>query len=130
MVSNKKRIVFSFPVYISFVRKDESLLREHYQVKSFLLDQKPSRILLSLLNQFFFLLCHSFSTDAYVSFFATYSSFLPAIFSRIFNKPHLIILGGTDCCAYPSFNYGNFQKRFLGWITCQSLKWSNHLLPV
>ena len=124
------KIIFSFPVYISFIKKDESLLREYFQVKSFLFHQQPRRILFSFLLQFLFLLRHAFTAKAYVSFFAGYSSFLPALFAKLSGKPHLTILGGTDCCAFPSFQYGNFQKRTLGWFTCQSLKWSSHLLPV
>ncbi len=130
MASRKKKIVFSFPTYISFVRKDEALLKEHFEVRSFLLDQKPSHIFFSIMKQFFFLLRHAFSASAYVSFFATYSSFFPSVFAKLTGKPNLIILGGTDCCAYPSFHYGNFQRGLLGWVTCQSLKWADHLLPV
>ncbi|MFI5134366.1 MAG: glycosyltransferase family 4 protein [Chitinophagales bacterium] len=130
MSERRKKIIFSFPVHISFVKKDESLLREHFETESFLFNQQPSAIIFSFIRQFFFLLRHLFSASAYVSFFAGYSSFLPALFARISGKPNLIILGGTDCCAYPSFHYGNFQKRVLGWFTCKSLRWSNHLLPV
>jgi len=130
MSARRKKIIFSFPVYISFVRKDESLLQEYFDTKSFLFNQQPTSIIFSFIRQFLFLLRHCFSTSVYISFFAGYSSFLPALFARISGKPNLIILGGTDCCAYPSFRYGNFQKKVLGWFTCQSLKWSDHLLPV
>lgn len=125
-----KKIIFSYPVYASFVRNDESLLKQHFKVKSFYLNQKKSVLLFYLIKQFFFLLFQSFGTELYVSFFAGYSSFLPGLFSKVFSKPHLIILGGTDCVSFPSIRYGNYQKKILGWVTCSSLKMATHLAPV
>ena len=62
--------------------------------------------------------------------FGGYWSFLPCLFGRIFNTPCFIILGGTDCVAFPSLRYGSLQKKILK----QFIKWSYQLatclLPV
>jgi len=112
------------------VRNDESLLKKKFRVHSYFFDQKKLKLPFSFVFQFFFLLFKGWRSDIFVSWFAGYSSFLPSIFSKLFNKPHLIILGGTDCYSFPSIRYGNFQKRLHGWFTCQSLKMATHLSPV
>src|ERR1700733_11608350 len=128
--SKSKKIFFSFPVYASFVRNDEALMKQYFRVDSYLFDQRKNRVIISFLQQFFHLLFKGWQYDEYVSFFAGYSSFLPAVFAKIFRKPHLIILGGTDCSNFPSIGYGNFYKKKLGWFTCSSLKMATHLAPV
>lgn len=127
---SQPKIIFTFPIYASFVRNDEAMMKKHFSVHSFNFNQKKTMLPFSFLKQFLFLLFNGWKTDCFVSFFAGYSSFLPALFAKIMGKPHLIILGGTDCSSFPSIGYGNFQKRFLGWFTCQSLKMATHLSPV
>ena len=105
-------------------------MKKHFNVSSFHFQQQKQKIIFSFISQFFFLLIKSWSADVYVSFFAGYSSFLPGIFAKFFGKPHLIILGGTDCCSFPSFNYGNFNKKLLGLFTGASLKSATHFAPV
>lgn len=87
-------------------------------------------LLLSFIKQFFYLLFVVFRTHGFVSFFAGYSSFLPGVFSKITGKPHIIILGGTDCTSLPEIGYGNFQKKILSWFTSKSLLTATHLAPV
>ena len=125
-----KKIIYSFPIYASFVKNDEALMKKHFNVSSFHFQQQKQKIIFSFISQFFFLILKSWSADVYVSFFAGYSSFLPGIFAKLFGKPHLIILGGTDCCSFPSFNYGNFNKKLLGLFTGASLKSATHFAPV
>ncbi|MEI7801546.1 MAG: glycosyltransferase family 4 protein [Bacteroidota bacterium] len=125
-----KKIFYSFPIYASFVKNDEALLMQHFVVKSFHFHQQKNKIIFSFIKQFFTLLMKCWSTDMYLSFFAGYSSWLPGIFAKLSGKPHLIILGGTDCCAFPSFGYGNFQKKIMSRFTSASLKMAAHLIPV
>ncbi len=125
-----KKIFYSFPIYASFVKNDEDLLKKHFAVTSFHFQQQKSKIIFSFIKQLFSLLIKVWSTDIYLSFFAGYSSWLPGIFAKISGKPHYIVLGGTDCCAFPSFGYGNFQKKLMGKFTSASLKMATHLIPV
>lgn len=126
----KGRIAFFFPVYAEFVKKDEALFRRHFECTSWLFDQKPGKIFGSFWRQFWFLLNEGRKFNAYVSFFAGYSSFLPSLFGKIYGKPHLLILGGTDCAALPEINYGNFRKQPLAWVTRKAIEWASHLVPV
>lgn len=125
-----KKVFFSYPVYASFVKNDEKMLRSKYDVYSHHFVQTKAMLLFSFVKQFFILIIRSFQTDIYVSFFAGYSSFLPGLFAFVTGKKHLIILGGTDCCSFPSINYGNFRKPILGWFTRSSIKMASHLVPV
>jgi len=123
-------VYYSYPVYISFVKNDESLLKNYFDVISFHFNQKTLNLPVYFFKHFISLLRHIGSTQIYVSFFAGYSSFLPAIFAKLSNRPHLIILGGTDCVSFPEMDYGNFRKKFLGFCTRYSIKHASHLAPV
>lgn len=49
--------------------------------------------------------------------FAGYHSFLPCLWARIFGWKSVIVAGGTDCVAFPSLKYGNFQNPLLALFT-------------
>ncbi len=124
-------IIYSFPVYASFVRNDEALFKENFLVRSFHFNQKNKLwIPFELLRHILFCLRHVRRTKAYISFFAGYSSLVPSVLAKVFNKPHIIILGGTDCTSIPEINYGNYRKIFLGWCTRKSIELATTLLPV
>jgi hypothetical protein len=62
--------------------------------------------------------------------FAGYWSVLPVLFGKFFKKNVFIILGGTDCVSYPTFNYGSLRKPLLKSAIFISLKHATCLLPV
>lgn len=128
--AKRNRIIFFFPVYTEFVKKDEAMYRRHFNCQSYLFDQKPGKILFSFWKQLIFLMSNANQAEAFVSFFAGYSSFLPSLLSRLLGKPHVLILGGTDCAALPEINYGNFRKQPLAWVTRKTIEWASHLVPV
>lgn len=115
---------------MSFVRNDEKLLIGHFNVESFYFNQSQIGVSISFIKHFFSLLVNLPRTQVYISFFAGYSSFLPAVFAKITKRPHLIILGGTDCSNFPEINYGNYRKVLLGAATRYSIRQSTHLAPV
>jgi glycosyltransferase involved in cell wall biosynthesis len=127
----RPEIFYSYPTYISFVRKDEATLKQRFNVRSFHFNQQRKGLMaLEFLRHLVHIIASLHRTDAYVSFFAGYSSFVPAFFAKWFGKPHIIILGGTDCTSIPEIDYGNFRKKMLGWCTCASLTRATYLLPV
>jgi glycosyltransferase involved in cell wall biosynthesis len=127
----KKHIFFSYPVYASFVRNDEKLLNSYFDVTSFHFNQKKKFIIpFIFLKHLFYCLWLLKKETTFVSFFAGYSSFIPALIARMFNKRHIIILGGTDCVSLPEIGYGNFRKLLLGWFTRKSIEWASDLVPV
>lgn len=88
------------------------------------------RLVQSFLYQFFFLLKHFRKTDIIVCMFLGYHSFLPTLFSHLFGKPCLSILGGTECHNFPSIKYGTLRKPVYAWFTKISFLNSTHLAPV
>lgn len=85
---------------------------------------------LRFIIQLIYLFINIWGCKMIVCQFSGYHSFLPVIFSKILNKPSLIISGGTDCVAFPSIGYGNFNKNFLGLFTAFSFKYCTHISPV
>lgn len=113
----------------SFVEKDIRILKEHFEVEIwyFSLRKKwfiPFRILLfaiRLIVRKQSILIHQFGG---------FHSLPGAIASTIRNHKCVIVLGGTDCVSFPSIDYGNFNKKGLGFATTYSFKKADLLLPV
>jgi glycosyltransferase involved in cell wall biosynthesis len=125
------KILYCYPASTSFVRIDAQLLRKHFTVREFFFDGRKKWLTpWQFIRQFFHILVQSASASAYVCHFAGYHSFLPALAGKVFNRPCLIILAGTDCQSFPSFGYGHFQKPLLRRFTVWSLKMAAHLAPV
>ena len=113
----------------SFVVQDIESLQESYEVKLFHFEPSPKLLLpVSFLKQLFFLLVHIHSASILMCQFSGYHSMLPVVFSRIFHRVSVIIVGGTDCVSMPSINYGNLRKPLLRWFTLKSLKYSSHII--
>ncbi|MDP5098755.1 MAG: glycosyltransferase family 4 protein [Crocinitomicaceae bacterium] len=115
----------------SFVKKDIEILSKEFSLNIHFFDQSSkSRLPLSFLKQFFFLLTKLFKSKATVVQFGGYHSFLPVFFKVIFRKKVIIVLGGTDCVGFPSIQYGCFYNKYLKYFTRFSLKYATLLLPV
>jgi glycosyltransferase involved in cell wall biosynthesis len=113
----------------SFVVQDIESLQESYTVKIFNFEPSPKILLpVSFLKQLFFLLVNIHSASILMCQFSGYHSLLPVVFSRMFHKVSVIIVGGTDCVSMPSINYGNLRKPLLRWFTLKSLKYSTHII--
>jgi glycosyltransferase involved in cell wall biosynthesis len=125
------KILFFYPVYPSFVESDDRILQLAYKVRRFHFNaQRKALVPIYFLNQLVFLLSYTFSAKGFVIHFSGYHSFLPALFGRIFRKPCLIILNGTECHNFPEYNYGYLRKPVLFWFSSKSLQWATLLLPV
>jgi glycosyltransferase involved in cell wall biosynthesis len=124
-------IIHTYPVKVSFIKKDNELLLKHFDIKQFLfrVQWKPLTFL-KFINQFIFLCVNIKRSAAVVTQFAGYHALLPALFGKLFGKPSILILGGTDCVAFPSIKYGNFRKTIQGLITKWSILLSSRLVPV
>jgi glycosyltransferase involved in cell wall biosynthesis len=126
-----EKIIYTHPFLATFVKKDIAFLSEDYRLSVYEFSPKKKwQVPLLLIKQFFVLLFKTPSCKLLVTQFAGYHSFLPCLFGKIYGKPSLVILGGTDCVSFPSINYGNFNKKILAWFTEKSHKWATHLSPV
>ena len=126
-----RKVLYVHSVNTSFVKKDLALLESNFRVKkSFFNPNNKLLVPFQFIMQFFFLFFNIWRSNIVISQFAGYQSFLPALFAKIFNKPCLIVLGGTDCVSFPSINYGNFNRPVLKTFTAWSLRLSTHFAPV
>lgn len=115
----------------SFVEKDIAILQSHFSVHVhyFPLQQKW-RIPFLMGKQLLQLLMTKKRNTATVTQFGGFHSFIPSLVSRFTRLKSIIVLGGTDCVAFPSIGYGNFNRKALGWATKQSFLKADLLLPV
>ena len=126
-----EKIIYSQNVRSSFATKDLQVLESAFFVAKFEFIW-TSKLLVPVLflKQFFFLLYHLPTSKATVTLFGSYHSFLPALMARVFGKPAIVILGGSDCVSFPSINYGNFNNGLQGVFTRWSLNLATHIAPV
>lgn len=125
-----KTALFFYSVLSTFVKKDIEILSTEFHVKTFdFYTPKKSGTPLLFIKQKLFLLRHIWSADIMICQFAGYASFLPALFGRLFGKPFIIIVGGTDAVSFPSIRYGNFYKGLLGTFTRWSYQLCTHIAP-
>lgn len=126
----KHKIIYIYINPSSFVKKDIEVLSEKFDVITLYQkwgDKKKTPLL--FIQQFFFLLFNTYKCKGVFVMFGGYWSFLPTIFGKIFGKKVFIILGGTDCVAFPSFNYGSLRKPMLKFFIGWSYKLAYKLLP-
>lgn len=126
-----KKVLYVFHVRSTFVEADAVILTSSYKLRHFFFNaSRKSLTPWYFVKEFFFLLIHIWSTSTVVSQFSGYHSFLPSVFSRIFRKPHFIILHGTECNNLPEFAYGFKMRPVLYWFSDKSLRMATGLLPV
>ena len=122
-------LLYFYLSFSSFVIQDIGSLQESYTVKVFHFEPSPKLLLpVSFLKQLFFLIWNIHSASILMCQFSGYHSMLPVVFSRIFRRVSVIIVGGTDCVSMPSINYGNLRKPLLRWFTLKCLKYSTHII--
>ena len=129
-MSSEKKILFFYKYPSSFIKKDLDILKTEFNNRSH--DFHPSRkiyTVFSFISQKLFLLKNIWSANLIVCQFAGYHSFLPALFGKIFNKPCVIIVGGTDAHYFPGIGYGNWQKTGLRLFTSLSFSLCSHIAP-
>jgi glycosyltransferase involved in cell wall biosynthesis len=127
----KKRILYFYPEPSTFVRKDLEIFSEIYLARTFLFRPKNKVYTpLIYLNQILFIVLNFFGSSIFVCQFAGHHSILPALFGKLFRKPVLIIPGGADCVAFPTLNYGNFNRTLLAFVTKWTYKLATHIAPI
>ncbi len=111
--------------------KDIEILQEKYDVKEFFFDTTTkSNYIFQFIKQKLFILANIFGAKLIVCQFAGHYSFLPILYAKLFYKRSVIVAGGTDCVAFPSINYGNFNTRLMRFTTSFSFKNCDLILPV
>jgi glycosyltransferase involved in cell wall biosynthesis len=125
------KVVYCTNVMASFARNDIALLNEQFDVQVFYFN--AARKVLTpwlLLRQLVFLLRHLPGAGISITQFSGYHGVLPVALGRLFRVPALLVLGGTECVKFPSFNYGDHVRMLLGACARWSMRRATHLAPV
>ncbi len=127
----KPKLLYFHAGRSTFVIKDIEILQEKYNVKEFFFDTtNKANYFFQFIKQKFFLLANIFGAKLVVCQFAGHYSFLPILFAKLFFKRSVVVAGGTDCVAFPSISYGNFNTAAMRFTTTFSFKNCDLILPV
>jgi len=131
MDTEKPKILYFYVKRSTFIALDIEMLSQRYRVVEHQFDVSSKyKLPLAFVKQKLFLFKHQSSAVATVTHIAGYVSFLPALWTKLFNLPSLVIIAGTDGAKFPAIRYGNFNRRFMGWFTRMSYRMASHLAPV
>lgn len=115
----------------SFIEKDEEILSENYNVKTFQFKKtKGIPILKELFLELIFMIKNiRHSTFTYI-WFADFHAVIPTVLGRMMGKPVVVVIGGVDASYKPELNYG-VKTRLLGKLSLYiTTRLATHLLPV
>lgn len=79
-------------------------------------------MLWEFIKQVLFLFRNLFTFDIVYCWFATYHSFLPILFGKLFKKTTILVIGGYDIASIPELNYGFMVNSFRKFFTRFSIK--------
>ena len=127
---DKKRALIFHTFNSTFVKKDMDIISEQYDVleHNFYTDKKY-KTPFKFISQKLFLLRNIRGADLLICQFAGYHSYLPALYGKIFQKPCLVIVGGTEAHYFPGIGYGNWQNGLVKIFTALSFKLCSHIAP-
>jgi glycosyltransferase involved in cell wall biosynthesis len=125
------KILFITLVDASFVKLDESILSEKYDLIKFQFRyRKGWRVIPEIFRQLWFVLVRIWTADLVYVWFADFHAVVPTIVGRLFGKKVMIVVGGYDAANRKDLNYG-VKTKLIGRISARlSLKFASHLLPV
>lgn len=130
-MSRKRELLYVHNGATTFVRKDQRLLAQQYDVVE--LPFVPGHtwmVPLLFLQQFLLGLWHVPRVDAVVCQFAGHHSLLPLLLARLFRKPSMVLSNGSDCVSFPSLGYGHFRKPLMALTTRWSFQLARLIVPL
>ena len=128
---SKEKIIFIYPKLFTFIQTEIKLLSESYEVLH--VNQKwTNKYLLpfNFLRQFLFLIANLSKVNKILISFGGYSSYLPSLMGKYFNKKVAIVVHGTDCVSFPEINYGSLRSPIMRWFIHRSYNLADIILPV
>ncbi len=132
------RVLFFHLGQSSFVKEDLRILRDFMDVREFYFDPRKTspkpiyafKLFARFVWQIVWLILHIRKTDLIYCWFSDFHGFLPALFSKLFRKPMLTVLGGSDCNKIKTLNYGVFSSSWRAPLGEFVIRNSTLLLPV
>ena len=129
---HKKRILFIYVNYSSFVKADYEILSSLAEVTKY--QFTPGKGIFAtgykLLRQFFFLLFNIWRFNAVFIWFADYHSLIPVLFARLFRKKSFVVIGGYDVSTLTEYKYGAFSHPIRGFFARSTFKYVDICFPV
>jgi glycosyltransferase involved in cell wall biosynthesis len=101
--SNVKRILFVHYSFSSFVKNDFEILKKHFNVKT--LQWRGKKDIFKIAR-------NVLKSDITFSWFAGDHAYLTVLFSRLFRKKSVVVVGGVDVAKIPELNYGQFTLKW------------------
>ncbi|MDA0736626.1 MAG: glycosyltransferase family 4 protein [Bacteroidetes bacterium] len=133
-----KKILFVHFGQSSFVKEDLKILTKAHTIHEFYYNVKKSKwvitttlaYLITFAKQTIWLLRHTPRADLIYCWFADFHAFIPALFSKIFNIPLLVVIGGVDGVSNNELKYGVFASKWRAPLSRFIINHANCLLPV
>lgn len=131
MKNTKKNILFIKLSNASFITQDEIILKKNFNVTTYFYGtNKGLKAIQSLIRVFFYLFVNIWKFSIVYIWFADYHSVFPALFTWVFKKKTIIVLGGFDVAKIPEHNYGGHMKPIRSFFIKASCYFSYKLLAV
>jgi glycosyltransferase involved in cell wall biosynthesis len=128
----KKKILFIYTNYSTFVRTDFEILATEHEVIKY--QYKPVKGLVKtavqFLKQIIYLLINIWKFDVVFIWFADYHSFLPVLFAKITGKKSVVVIGGYDVANMPEIRYGSLSSPLRKKLTLFTFKFATLCLAV
>lgn len=125
-------MLFIYPGFSIFVKKDYQILTKHFKIKNFCYktSKKLTVNLQSQIKMFIWLLKNIWLAKFIYIWFADYHSFLPILFTKILKKKSFLVLGGYDVTYIPEIKYGSFSNPLRAFCAKFSMRNATLCLPV
>lgn len=124
-MDNKLKIVYIKPNDSSFIRGDQKILEEFFQVKPFLLKQLKNKVSYGInnLKMFLFLLSQVFVRNViFVTWFGDYHAAVMAFAAKLTGKKSVVFIGGQETICYHELKKGVYRKKFRGDLVRYALR--------
>jgi len=129
--TSKNHILFIKVSHSSFINADEKLLRNHFPVDTYFYGtDKGFKAGIAIIKMMMFLLLNIRKYALIYIWFADYHSLVPSLFSYLFRKKTIIVLGGFDVAKIPNLKYGAHTKKMRSLFVKASCYFADGLIAV
>lgn len=127
----RPNVFFSDRGDASYIRSDMRLLSDFAEIRrTSFLARGWHALPMAFLRQMLVCLRSMPGSDVVFVHFAGWNALLPLMFARLFRKPSVLFLHGTDAASMPELGYGQFRKWPLSWATAASLRMAGRIVVV
>jgi hypothetical protein len=129
----KRRVLLFYQHYSTFVREDDLILRQHFEVEQYCFNtsKKITKFGIQLLRQVFFCVVKAPFIDVIYIWFADYHSFFPSFIGKVLRKKVIVVVGGYDAVYIPEIDFGVFRRKNIrAWCAKKTYEFSSLILPV